>query len=152
MTNPKPAKPARPAAAPTASPAVAAPAPTPLPAAAPAPEQQPELELKRLTPVVGAATSAATLAGRLYVSSKAYVPERLQGPLAAAEGKVTELVSCCRCAGSIWRWATASNRHRWAGAAAEPGCDDPHGFSQSMTSWLVSGDSAANGSWHDILA
>lgn len=124
MTNPKPAKAARPAAAPTASPAVAAPTPAPLPAAAPAaaPEQQPELELKRLTPVVGAATSAATLAGRLYVSSKAYVPERLQGPLAAAEGKVTELVSCCwACAGSI---RTASNRHFRAGAAAQPVCVD----------------------------
>jgi hypothetical protein len=51
------------------------------------------LELKRLTPVVGAAASAAALANRLYSSSKAYVPERLQGTVAAAEGKVAELAT-----------------------------------------------------------
>ncbi len=85
------------AAVPTAAPVAAAPAATPVPAPAAAPEQQPELELKRLTPVVGAAASAAALAGRLYVSSKAYVPERLQGTVAAAEGKVAELVSLLVC-------------------------------------------------------
>ncbi|KAI7845739.1 hypothetical protein COHA_000655 [Chlorella ohadii] len=84
---------ASPATVPTAAPVAATPAATPPPAPAAAPEQQPELELKRLTPVVGAAASAATLAGRLYVSSKAYVPERLQGTVAAAEGKVAELAT-----------------------------------------------------------
>lgn len=94
---------ATPVAAPVATPAsnpVATPVAAPAAAPAAAPEHQPELELKRLTPVVGAAAQAAALAGRIYTTSKAYVPERLQGTVAAAEGKVAELVRGA--AGNAW--------------------------------------------------
>lgn len=51
------------------------------------------MDLKRLTPVTNAATTAASVAGSAYASAKAYVPDKLKPTVEQAEGKVATLAS-----------------------------------------------------------